>query len=209
MAWKGPTMVHNSGTRHGPTHLHSSMHGCSVAGVRRGLAGEADVGSVRPKVAAHEDEVQDVRDAGPRIGLLLQQRAHQRVQLPAVACRDGRVLAAACMHHLRLKDSAMHVVGSGFLDLQRLHILSMTWLDFFSGWKLQSRRGLPHDAYGDGAQIWRIKSLLQCAQLVQDAAQRPNISLRPVHLPLHESFQFHFDMQERLEHQNQGGDEAS
>ena len=71
------------------------------------------MGGVRTEVAPHEDEVQDVRDAGPRAGLLLQQRAHQRVQLPAVARRDGRILAAACMHHLCFNDSTMDV-----LDLQ-------------------------------------------------------------------------------------------
>ena len=70
------------------------------------------MGGVRPEVAPHEDEVQDVRDARPRAGLLLQQRAHQRVQLPAVARRDGRVLAAARMHHLCFNDGTMGVAGS-------------------------------------------------------------------------------------------------
>ena len=45
---------------------------------------------VGSQVRANEHEVQDVGHAGPRARLLLQQRGHQRMQIPAVARRDGR-----------------------------------------------------------------------------------------------------------------------
>ena len=62
-----------------------------------GAAGEADVLRVGSQVRAHEHKVQDVRHAGPRARLLLQQRGYQRVQVPAVARRDGRKPPAAGM----------------------------------------------------------------------------------------------------------------
>lgn len=43
----------------------------------------------------------------------------------------------------------------------------------------------PQDLDGDGAQVAGIERLAQGAQLVEDAAQRPHISLGAVGLPLH------------------------
>lgn len=50
---------------------------------------------VSAEMRAHEYQVEDVCHAGTRLGRLLQQRGHQRMQVPAVACWDGRKLATA------------------------------------------------------------------------------------------------------------------
>ena len=82
--------------------------------LKRGPAGEADAVGVRAQVHADEHQVQDVGHAGPGIRLLLQQRGHQCLEVPAVAGRNGRKPPAAGMQRSEWRaatrtDSRLHL----------------------------------------------------------------------------------------------------
>lgn len=91
---------------------------------RGGPAGEADVMGIRPQMHADEHKVQDVGHAGPGIRLLLQQRGHQCVEVPAVAGRDGRKSPAAGIERTWVVDCQIHRLNQHTWLWNALAILS-------------------------------------------------------------------------------------
>ena len=167
-----------------------SAHRRELVGQQRALNGgaaasgaAAEACGVLLQVAAHVQQVQDLRRGWARVRVALQQRIHQRAQVGGIRRRNGRVLAAACTARVYLlafffspswpSTKQAHQWWPGACTLVLTHLCSK----FHIGCCVCGGEAAPHDLDGDGAQVAGVEGLAQAAHLVQDAAQRPHVRL--------------------------------
>lgn len=83
-----------------------------------------------------------------------------------------------CRHVLVRLIAPLDEHASLFLSTHGPHASTLTY-------NVMPKICTPHDADGDSAEVWRIKGLAQRAELVQDAAQRPDVCLWSISLSLY------------------------